>query len=74
MYELRWNKAHTKVRVWSTIVDGYVQSKYLEPEKMKFHPDQHIRDLVLIQIYKTCPCCFQKLPRIVKKGVSIHGR
>lgn len=52
---IKWNKAHTKVKVWSTIVDNWV-TEYGEPralaEKYPSYRDRIIRDSL-----NECPFC-----------------
>lgn len=59
MYRLDWNKKHTKIKIYSTISEGYV-TNFETLEYLENHPKY--RDLILKRIYKICPCCMQKLP------------
>jgi len=61
-HQIVWNKKHTKVKIWSTIVDGYIQG-LLTPEEML--KTEH-RDLVLRDVYNLCPYCERPLPK--RKG------
>lgn len=52
-HELVWNKKHTKLKVRSTIVDGYICGVMTPEEMLK---TKH-RDLVLRGVYNVCPWC-----------------
>ena len=62
-YYLKWNKAHTKIKVWSTIVDGWM-TPFVKPEEMiKRYPEY--KDKVMRDAFCKCPYCERPMePRI----------
>lgn len=59
-HKIVWNKAHTKVAIYSTISEGFLTG-YRKPDNFKGDFDHW--DLVKRGVFRICPCCDQKLPK-----------
>lgn len=69
--KLKWNKAHTKIAVYSTISEGFL-TRYYKPEDLA--KDIGYGDLVKRVIYRICPCCDQKILTPVDKRWFVDER
>ena len=60
MIRIIWNKNNTKIKLWTTISDGFVGSgKFEKPEY--YLDDPNYGDIILREIYNICPCCKREL-------------
>ena len=55
---IKWNKKHTKVRVWSTVVDAWF-TDWMTPDEARNHWEYG--DLVKFKLDNICPTCHQKM-------------
>lgn len=59
---IKWNKKHDKVKVYSTIVDGYITG-LMTPEEML---NTEHKDLVLRDVFNKCPYCERPMELRIK--------